>query len=600
MHPSSQQTPQVPPATIANLLLRAASDFKNTVAVRYKRDGTWHSRTFGEVGEIVDEIALGLLSQGIDRGDRVCILCTTRPEWTYVDFAITRLGAIAVPIYPTNSPEECEWIASDSQAKVVICENEDQVQKLRQVRDRLSELELLIVIDSPTPQTDVKSLEEIRQSGKALDRSALNKRTEQITPQDIYTIIYTSGTTGPPKGCLLSHRNYNAMVANAADAAVLRGDGATYLYLPLAHSFALLAQLLTFELGGTLAYFGGDTKQIITELTEVKPTYLPSVPRIFEKIYTLAQAVSQQGPPEDQELFRKAIKVGIEVRERMRSGQPIPDELQADFDRAQEKLYNNVQALFGGNLAYAITGAAPITRDILEFFYACGVLVLEGYGLTETSTAATINRPDAFKFGTVGLPLPGVEVKIDEDGEVLIKGENIFEGYYNNEKETSAVLVNSWLRTGDIGEIDKEGFLTITGRKKDIIITAGGKNLTPANLENDLKQSRWVSQAVMYGDRRPYPVILITLDEEEMIQFAGENNLPQDLTALVKEPKVHELIQSVIDDVNQHYAQVEQVKKFVILDHDLTQETGELTPTLKVKRNVVYDKYADMFEALYQ
>ena len=367
-----------------------------------------------------------------------------------------------------------------------------------------------------------------------------------------------------------------------------------YLYLPLAHSFALLIELIAIDLGGTIAYWGGDPKQIVPELMAVKPHYLPSVPRIFEKIYTLVTSTN------DPEKIRAATQLGLKVRQLQAAGQEVPAELQAAFDKADQELYVNVRNVFGGRLRQATSGAAPIAQEILEFFYACGAPVLEGYGMTETATASTVSTLDSYKFGTVGRPLPGAEVKIADDGEILIRGPHIFRGYYKMEDKSFGAIEEGWLHTGDLGELDEDGYLKITGRKKDIIITAGGKNLTPANLENDLKQSRWISQAVMHGDRRPYPVVLITLDPEEIPHFAKEHGLPEDTAALAKEPKVQELVQGILDEVNAKYARVEQIKKFVILDHDLSQETGELTPTLKVKRNVVNEKYAGLFDELYE
>ena len=378
------------------------------------------------------------------------------------------------------------------------------------------------------------------------------------------------------------------------DAVVQAGDTA-YLFLPLAHSFALLIQLAVFDLGATLAYFGGDPKQIIAELSEVKPTYLPSVPRIFEKLYTLVTAHG------DLEQIKGATQVGLKVRTLQAARQEVPAELQAHYDGAEEALFKNVRAAFGGRLRQATSGAAPIAQEILEFFFACGVPVLEGYGMTETATAATVSTVDSYRFGSVGRALPGLEIRIADDGEVLLKGPNIFQGYYKNVDASFGSIEDGWLHTGDLGRVDEDGFLYITGRKKDIIITAGGKNLTPANIENDLKQSRWISQAVMHGDRGPYPVVLVTLDPEEAPALAQELGIEDaDPAKLAEDPKVHERIQAIVDDVNRNYAQVEQVKKFTILDHDLSQETGELTPTLKVKRNVVNEKYAGLFDALYE
>jgi long-chain acyl-CoA synthetase len=293
------------------------------------------------------------------------------------------------------------------------------------------------------------------------------------------------------------------------------------------------------------------------------------------------------------------VALGVEVRELQARGEPVPPELQKPFDEADEQVFAGVRAIFGGRVRQAVTGAAPIAKEILEFFYAAGVPVLEGYGMTETATVATYSTIEEHRFGTVGRVLPGVEARIADDGELLLRGANIFGGYYRNDDASFGAIVDGWLHTGDLGAVDEDGYVSITGRKKDIIITAGGKNLTPANIENDLKQSRWISQAVMYGDRRPFPVALVTLDPEEIGPWAKDQGLSEDPAALSKEPKVRELIQGVLDKVNERYAQVEQVKKFAILDHDLSQETGELTPTLKVKRNVVNEKYADLFDSLY-
>jgi long-chain acyl-CoA synthetase len=310
--------------------------------------------------------------------------------------------------------------------------------------------------------------------------------------------------------------------------------------------------------------------------------------------------LQEQGDEEDRERFRQAIKLGVEVRRRREHGDPVPDEMAHAFDQADERLFARVRSLFGGEIRQAVTGAAPIAAEILEFFYACGVPVLEGWGMTETTAVGTVGTLDHFKFGTVGRTMPGVEVRIADDGEILLRGPNIFREYWRNPEATAETLVDGWLLTGDLGQLDEEGFLSITGRKKDIIITAGGKNLTPSNIENDLKQSRFISQAVMHGDRRPYPVALITLDAEEIVPWAKENRLSEDLAELAASEEVNELVQRELDRANTNYAQVEQIKKFKILDHDLSVESGELTPTLKVKRNVVNEQYADLFESMYR
>ncbi|MDP9293427.1 MAG: AMP-dependent synthetase/ligase [Actinomycetota bacterium] len=579
--------------TIADLMGLAAERHAERVAVRFKRDGAWHDVSFAEVGRIVSEIGRGLVDLGIQPGERVSLLCSTRPEWTYVDFAITSAGAVVVPVYPTNSPSECEWVAGNSESVAIVCEDASQVAKIVEVRENLPDLRTIVVIDPSGDGGDAVTLDDLRERGRGRDEAELAERAAAVTPEDVYTIIYTSGTTGPPKGCVLSHHNYRQVVNSCEEINVLQEGDLVYLFLPLAHAYALLIQLLAIDLGGAIAYFGGDPKQIVPELMETHPDYLPSVPRIFEKIYTLVTSNT------DPEMIKGATQVGLQVRALQAAGKPVPPELQAHYDKADEALFKNVRGAFGGKLKQANTGAAPIAPAILEFFYACGVPVMEGYGMTETATVATAQTVDDHRFGSVGRALPGCEIRIADDGEVLIKGPNIFGGYHKNEDASFGTIVDGWLHTGDLGSLDEDGFLSITGRKKDIIITAGGKNLTPANIENDLKQSRWISQAVMYGDRRPYPVALVTLDPEEIVHFAKEHGLSEDPAELAEDPKVRELIQGILDEANSKYAQVEQVKKFVILDHDLTQETGELTPTLKVKRNVVNEKYADLFESLY-
>jgi long-chain acyl-CoA synthetase len=595
--------------TIADLLPRSVQAHADKAAVRFKRDGTWHDVTYAQLAQIVQEIGLGLIDLGVQPGERVSILANTRPEWTYADLGATSAGAIVVPIYQTNAAEECHWVLSDSDACAVICEDEEQLAKIAAIRDRLPNLRTVIVIDPPADSTgngDVPgsplkaiTLEEVRERGRGRSAEELEVRRAGVRPEDPFTFIYTSGTTGPPKGCVLTHANYCAIIEMISEVREITEDEVIYLYLPLAHSYALLIQLGAFSLGSTLAYYGGDTKQIIPELGEVKPTYLPSVPRVFEKIYTVAHGAIEAQPLEEQERAQQAVQLGVKVRDLMNRGEPVPEELRKPFEEADEQLFKNVRAIFGGRVRQATSGAAPIAHEILEFFYACGVPVFEGYGMTETATAATTSTLENHRFGTVGRALPGVELKIADDGEILVKGPNIFAGYHNQASTSFGAVENGWLHTGDLGSIDEDGYLSITGRKKDIIITAGGKNLTPANIENDLKQSRWISQAVMHGDQRPYPVVLITLDEEEIPVYAREHGLPEDIQALSKDPAIRALIQQEVDRANAKYAQVEQVKKFAILDHDLSQPTGELTPTLKVKRNVVNEKYADVFDALY-
>ncbi len=584
--------------TIADLLPLAAQQHATKRAILYKDEsGSWVGRTYAEVGDTVKELSLGLIDLGIAKGDKVAILANTRPEWTYFDFAALTAGATVVPIYQTNSPEECQYVLENSDSKAVIVEDEAQLEKIRAIRSQCPDLEHVILMTGSAD--DAISMEDLAARGAGRPDSEWEERYSSVEPSDICTFIYTSGTTGPPKGCVISHGNYRAMLDMVISVGVIDAEGTTYLFLPLAHSFALLIQLGSFALGATLAYWERDPLKIVPNLSEVKPTYFPSVPRIFEKIHGAAISNAEKAGGLKKAIFDWAIKVGSKVRELERQGKEPGPLLKLQYGFADKQVLSKIRAIFGGNLKQAVSGAAPINPDILRFFDAAGVLVLEGWGMTETSTAATIATEKDFKFGTIGKPFPGVEIKIADDGEILVKGPNVFQGYYKNPEATAETIVDGWLHTGDIGEIDSDGFIKITGRKKDIIITAGGKNITPANLEAEIKQHPLISQCVVIGDRRPYLVALVTLDPETSAAYAKEEGLSSDLAELAKDEKVRASIQAHLDQVNEKFARVEQVKKFEILPRDLSQEGGELTPTMKVKRNVVADKYAGEVEQLY-
>src|SRR5436190_3818835 len=417
--------------TLADLIVLAAQKHAQLPAIRYKRGQEWVDVSYEELGAIVEEIALGLAGIGIARGDKVGILSHTRPEWTYSDFAVLCLGATTVPVYQTNSAEECQYVLAHSEAKAVILEDAAQLAKIREVRDQLPLLEQIIAIE-PLDAKDVVTLDALREKGRSGSDEDFQQHVAAVGPSDIATYIYTSGTTGPPKGCVIDHANWRNMLDMIEAQDVLVEREISYLFLPLAHAFARLIELGAIDVGATIAYWERDPLKIIPNLMEVRPTYFPSVPRIFEKIYALAVA----NAPEKEQL-EQAVQLGVKVRELQRHGQEVPADLQAAFDKADEEMYSKVRGIFGGNIKQAVTGAAPIAREILEFFYACGVLVLEGWGMTETSTAATINRHDDFKFGSVGKPFPGVDLKIAEDGEILCSGPNIFRGYYKNEDATS-------------------------------------------------------------------------------------------------------------------------------------------------------------------
>jgi long-chain acyl-CoA synthetase len=583
--------------TLADLLVRSAELYGSHPAVRFKEGGAWVDRSFQQVLDIAKPLGLGLVALGVEKGDRVSILGNTRPEWTYFDYAALSIGATVVPIYQTNSPEECAYVLENSDAKVVVVENEEQLAKIREVRDTLPQLEHVVMMVGEAD--DAISMAALAAKGATVDDAVFQQRIDSVTSDDICTFIYTSGTTGPPKGCVISHGNYRSMLDMVNETSVIEEEDLTYLYLPLAHSFALLIQLGSFDLGATIAYWEGDPNKIVPNLGELKPTYFPSVPRIFEKIYTAANSGMEKEGGLKKAIFDWSIKTGKKMREVERSGRKPGWLLQRQYDFADKKVLSKIRGLFGGNLRLAVSGAAPINPDILRFFDAAGVFVVEGWGMTETSTAATVASEDSFKFGTIGKPFPGCEVKIAADGEILVHGPNVFQGYHKNPEATAETIVDGWLHTGDIGEIDSEGFIKITGRKKDIIITAGGKNITPANLEAQIRENRLVSQCVVVGDRRPYLVALVTLDPEEAVAYAKEHGLPEDPTQLATRPEIRKAIEDHVEEINKKFARVEQVKKISILPRDLSQEDGELTPTLKVKRAVVTAKHEKEIDELY-
>ncbi|SER41295.1 long-chain acyl-CoA synthetase [Lentzea xinjiangensis] len=576
----------------ADLPFLAEQAYGDAVAWRFKQDGEWRTRSYAEVAELVLDLASGFVHAGLRAGERVCVLANTRPEWTAVELAVLAAGGIVVPIYPSSTPEEIAWVAGDSGAAIVVAEDESQCAKVDAVRGGLPELRAVFTID---PAGDRQAVAGLRDAGRTSPLAAeLDARRAAIRPGDPSLIIYTSGTTGPPKGCVLTNTNLVALCRLAEETRIDAMTGTVYLFLPLAHVFAQIVMFSTMYRGGELAYFGGDMAAIVPELAEVRPTFLPSVPRVFEKIYTLVTSAVPR------EQLDQAVALGLEVRRRRAAGEPVPPEMAAAFEAA-DVVFAKVRAVFGGRLAQALSGAAPISRDVLRFFHAAGVPVLEGYGMTESTAVGTLNTLDSFKLGSVGATgLAGLEMKVAEDGELLMRGPHVFAGYWRNDEATAAAIRDGWLHTGDLGEIDADGFVTITGRKKDIIITAGGKNIAPANVENVLRQSRWISHAVLFGDRKPYCVALITLDADEIVPWATARGLPSDVESLVGHPEVRALVQQVVDEANSHFASVSQVKKFVLLTRDLSQEEGELTPTLKVKRAVVHRVHAELYEGLYE
>jgi long-chain acyl-CoA synthetase len=504
----------------------------------------WAPVSWPEAAERVEALAQGLLARGVRRGDAVAVLARTRLEWVLLDWAIMSIGAVVVGLYPTNTAKECAYILDHSEAVLVFVEDEDQRAKL-----------------APVHGGPVVAFDEL----DAFAQPSSSEPYEAPAEDDLATLIYTSGTTGPPKGCMLTHKNLVTAAIRVQNTLQDETD-VVLLFLPMAHSFARIVHQGAAFHGSTLALCS-DAARVPEALATVRPTILPAVPRVYEKIHANVLGEIERSSPVKRAIGRWALRVGAKNK--------IADALV--FKKVRERL--------GGRLRLGVSGAAPLGVDVLEFFTSLGMLVIEGYGLTETASSLSVNDPENYRFGTVGHAVDGCEIRLDEDGEILVRSDTIFSGYFKDPEATAAAFTDDgWFRTGDVGELDEDGFLKITDRKKDLIITAGGKNISPQNLENALKASRFVSQALVVGDRRPYVTALITLDPAEV---AGDGRDPQ------------QLVQELVDQVNHDRVRVEQIKRFVILPRDFTQEQGELTPTLKLRRRVVQEHFADQIDQLY-
>jgi long-chain acyl-CoA synthetase len=562
--------------TIWSLWQEALAEERTKPAYLVEENGGWREVSQAEAAEAVDELAHGLLSLGIKKGDSFGILARTRLEWVLLDFALAQIGTVPAPIYPSSTPTECCYILEHSNAVGCFVEDDELLAKIEAAR--------------PEHVYTIETLSELRALGRehaAANPDALERAREQIGDDDLYTFIYTSGTTGPPKGCMILNRNYYDMVGRIDKIAdfFLKTD-VMLLYLPLAHNFGRLMHLLGAHLGYTVAFLP-DPRRIGDVMPQVRPTVLPTVPRVLEKVHTAVSANFAAATGVKRRLIDWALEVGEEVSALRQRQEPVPAGLALKHRIADRLVYSKVKARLGGRLRAAISGGAPLAKEIAEFFHVLDILILEGYGQTEETTASNVNRPDRYKFGTVGPAIPGIDVTTAADGEILIKGPTVFAGYYNDEEATRAVLPgDGWLHTGDVGEIDEDGFLTVTDRKRDIIVTAGGKNVAPQNIEGLLKGIPWVSQALVVGDRRPYLVALLTLDPDEVAKLDGR----EDAEALVRE---------AVEQVNGELAGFEQIRRFEILPRDFSPEENEITPTLKLRRRVVEENFATELEKLY-
>jgi long-chain acyl-CoA synthetase len=591
--------------TLNRMFLNRIEEGGDSVRYLVPRDGKWDPMTYREVGTAVREIANGLMSLSLSRGDKVAILSTTRLEWSLADIATIIAGFVPVPIYPSNLPDQVEYILAHSQARAVFVEDGMQANKVAGVRRDLPALsEVILFCGSPEGREGTIDLPALRARGiefASANPEAFARRTEEITPEDDLTLIYTSGTTGPPKGVVTRHSNYVFIVTSALEAVTVRRGELFLQFLPLAHSLGRLEHFLTFDAMAVSAY-ARDLQTVGEDLALVRPMVMVSVPRLYEKFYARVLAKVEEDGGLKQVIFHWALGVGREVSRRRQRKEPVEGFLALKLSVAERLVFRKIRERMGGRFRFAISGGAPLSPEIAEFLHALGVLILEGYGLTEDSTVTAVNRYENYKFGTVGKALPGTEIRIAPDGEILVRGPHVCKEYFRDPEATrEAIDPEGWLHTGDIGELDSEGFLRITDRKKDIIVTSGGKNVAPQNVENLLKNDKFISQAFVYGDRRKYLTALITLSAEDMVRWAEQNGVQEsDPVRLAKNPKVEEMMRGRVGEINRQLASFEQVKKFVLLGTDFSQETGELTPTLKVKRKVVIKKYGGLLDALYE
>ncbi len=585
-------------ACLADVVFGRAAEQPDKVILR-KRDasGGWQDVTAAQFRDEVAALAKGLIAAGIGVGDRVALMSATRYEWTLTDYAIWAAGAVTVPIYETSSAEQVEWILGDSAAVAVIAETARHAELIGSVRDRLPGLDEIWRIEG---------LAELATGGKGIGDAQLEQRRTARGGDDLATIVYTSGTTGRPKGCETTHRNLLSDVRNAVQGSLTEifeiDGGSTLLFMPLAHSFARIIQVGCLESGAVLGHWP-EASRIAEGLPEFQPTFLLAVPRVFEKVYNSAQQQAAASGVKSK-IFAAATDTAIAYSQaqaagtagRVAAGLRLRHQL---FDRL---VYARLRAAVGGKITHAVSGGAPLGERLGHFFRGAGITVLEGYGLTESSAAATVNKPSRNKIGTVGLPLPGVSISIADDGEILIKGPNVFPGYWHNEAATGEILDSEgWLHTGDLGSLDDEGFLSVTGRKKEIIVTAGGKNVAPAVLEDRLRAHPLISQCMVVGDNRPFIGCLITLDPEALEHWKSQHGKPADATPadLAEDPDLLADLQAAVDDANKAVSRAESIRKFRVLGVDFTTDNGYITPSLKVKRSLVAKDFAADIEAIY-
>lgn len=588
--------------SIYDLFKNVCKKNKDKVAYRYKDGTDWKPVTWEEHQETCKKISKSLMALGIERDDKVNILSQTRLEWVQVDIATVSIGAVIVGIYATNLAEDCAYIINHSDAVVLIVENQDQLDKISEVRTNLPNLKHIVIIDGESSGAEgVLTWQEFLSKSKSVSDDEFLARSAEIQPGDVASLVYTSGTTGIPKGVMITHENLVFTSWSALQCLFLQPHFEHLLYLPLAHVFARIIAYVCMRAGLTLI-FAESIEKIVDNLKEVRPHFFASAPRLYEKVYVVITSRAQDAGGIKYRLFKWALRVGYAVSRLQQQKIPVTGLLAFKLKLANKLVFSRIHATLGGNIVYLVSGAAPLNKAVAEFFHACGVLILEGIGMTENTSFSNVNSYDNYKFGTVGQPGPEIEQKISPDGEVLFRGKNVMLGYYKNPEETAeAIDKDGWLHSEDIGEIDEDGFLRITDRKKDLIVTSGGKNIAPQRVEKMMETSRYISQVMVYGDRKKYLTGVVTLDQEQVEEWATKHGIQvSSWEELYNHPKVVELIDNEIEERNKSLSSFETLKKVLISPNEFSVESGELTSTLKVKRKVVTEKYRDQLDALYE
>lgn len=585
--------PHDPTANATNLLLdRVATSGDSALFSVPNGEGGWNDVTAREFHAQVIALAKGFVAAGIKQGDRVGLMCKTRYEWTLVDFAMWFAGATLVPIYETSSPSQIEWILQDSEAVAIVTETSDHLGRFGEVKKKAPLVRTAWCID----EGDLTKLVDM---GAKISDKEIEGRRSAAKPSDLATLIYTSGSTGKPKGCVLTHANFVDLSRNSSVAlsSVVNERASTVLFIPMAHIFARFIAILAVT-GGVKVGHQPDTTQLLPALQSFKPSFLLAVPRVFEKVYNSAEQKAEAGGKGN--IFRAAAKVAVE-HSRAKDAGKIPLGLKVKFALFDKLVYSKLRAALGGRVEFAVSGSAPLGERLGRFFHSLGFMILEGYGLTETTAPATINRPENFKIGSVGPAMPGVSIRLTKDNEIEVKGINVFDGYWKNPKATKEAFDGEWFKTGDIGSFDDEGCLKITGRKKEIIVTASGKNVSPAFLEDPIRSDPLIGQVVVVGDAKPFVAALVTLDPEMLPMWLSNNKLDSGMSLVdaAANPQVIAGVQAAVDRANARVSRAESIRKFTILPIEFTEKSGHLTPKLSIRRNIIHDDFASEIEGMY-